>query len=122
MASENYKKVLCDIENYFGVSYQCAQYIYHRALRSKRQDSNFLEWDVKLQNAIVKADKCLGIVWEKIIFGKEESELKQHGILLEDMPNTVFKWNEEEESEWKVVTHKKIKRNKQSFSKLGIML
>lgn len=121
MASENYKKVLGDIKNYFGVSEQCSQYLYHRSLRSRRQDSNFLEWNIKLQNAIVKADKCLGIAWEKIIFGEEKQELKRHGILLEDMPSTVFKWNEEEESEWKVVTYKKIKRNKQSFSKLGII-
>ncbi len=123
MASCHYKKILEEIEKYFGVSTLCAQYLFHRALRSKRNDDNFLPWNVKLQNALIKADKCLGIVWEKIIFGDEEDELKKHGLYLEDMPDTVFKWIEtedQEDCEWKVVSYKKNKY-KNDFTKIGLL-
>ena len=51
-----------------------------------------MPWSVKLQNALVHADKCLGVGWEKMFFGKEEETLATHGIILEEMSDTVFRW------------------------------
>lgn len=107
MASKFYQQTIKDIQLYFGVSETCAMYLYHRAKRSKRKDETFLEWNIKLQNALVKADKCLGINWEKIHFGTEETELLTHGIDVNEMDNNVFKWTEEENEGWISVKKKK---------------
>jgi len=112
MASEKYQATIKELTEYFGVSQICAQYLYHRALRSKRKDDRFLPWNIKLQNALVKADKCLGINWEKVFFGQEEEYLLLHGIKVDDQLNAVFRWtaleeSEESDPEWTLVVNKK---------------
>ncbi len=126
MASNNYKCNIDDISEYFGVSEKCAQYMYHRAIRSKKKDDKYIQWNIRIQNAIVKADKCLGIEWEKVIFGKESEEFSLHGILIDEMPDDILRWNKSEEelkpdTEWITVAYKK-KKIKPKFKFTGIIV
>jgi hypothetical protein len=93
MATQHYRENIQNISKWFGVSEICSKYLYHRAMRSKRKDVTHLDWSVKLQNALVRADRCLGIDWERMFFGKEEDVLATHGIVLDEMPDTVFRWD-----------------------------
>ncbi len=139
MASEHYKNSISELQIYFGISQICAQYIFHRALRSRRSDDKHLPWNVQMQNALVKADKCLGINWDKVYFGYEEQNLLAHGINVNDMDSTVFRWtadpqnndasdntdelqnNEKNESEWITVSRKKKKKEKALLAaKVGV--
>jgi hypothetical protein len=129
MATDHYKKTISSIEEYYKVSNVCAKYLYHRALRCKRKDESYMYWDIKLQNAIVLADRCLGIEWEKMLFGKEEDLLLSHGIRLDEMEDTTFRWDMEDNDEkeednddgWTKVT-KKPKKNNSSFINIGLIL
>jgi hypothetical protein len=87
-----YKSDILLIGKYFGVSDECASYLYHRSFRCKRKDNKYMPWDIKLQNAIVKADKCMGLNWNNIHFGQEYDEFANHGIIIEEMSDKVFKW------------------------------
>lgn len=94
-----YESSLKHIAKYYGVSNECASYLYYRAFRSRRKDDRYMAWTVKLQNAIVKADKCLGIDWEKVYFGEEEDNLSHHGIVIDEMEDKVFRWNEDADND-----------------------
>jgi hypothetical protein len=130
MASDHYNSCIVEIQEHFGVSETCARYIFHRVLRSRRKDDKYLEWNIKLQNALIKADKCLGIRWETISFGVEQDELKAHGISVHDMDDAVFTWREPHDlsephpvdSEWIIVSRKKnrSKKKKLLISRMGI--
>lgn len=125
MASTHYKNNIRSISEYFGISEICAKYIYHRALRSKRKcdDPKYIPYSVKLQNSLVLADKCLGIDWEKILFGKEDEMLLTHGIVIDEQDSTVFRWtsdtykeeptnpNTDDGDGWQKVVKKKTKKN-----------
>jgi hypothetical protein len=131
-AVDNYSQNINDICEYFGVSQVCARYLYHRAIRSKRHDETYLPWSIKLQNALVKADKCLGVEWDKIMFGNEEIMLKNYGIIIDEMDEQVFRWTPKEDEPdvkatksdvadvdpWQVVTKKKISTGKPKKGKL----
>jgi hypothetical protein len=113
---EYYHICLNSIKNYFGVSDLCSAYLYHRSFRGKRRCSKYMCWHIKLQNALVKADKCLGIDWNNIKFGLEDVELKQHGIVVDEMLNDVFRWYEEKiikvvDDGWTTVVNKKRTNN-----------
>ncbi len=95
MASEHYRLAISELEEYFGISQVCAQYLFHRALRARRKDDKYLPYTLKLQNALIKADKCLGINWERVMFGYEAQNLLVHGIIIDDMPDIVFRWTED---------------------------
>ncbi len=118
------------ISEYYGVSETCASYMYHRAYRSRRRDEKKMYFNLKLQNALVKADKCLGIEWEKIYFDTEVEQLEEFGITLDDQPDTVFSWNEESDSkktesndEWiTVVSKKKRKPEDNKFTKKDLLM
>lgn len=117
-----YRDTLNLIKQYYGVSDICASYMHHRSFRSKRRDDKYLEWTCKLQNAVVKADKCLGLDWTRVQFGSEEDEFSRHGIIIAEMPDTIFKWTVEDPIEcktnntddlddtWTTVTRKKQKK------------
>ena len=105
-----YENTLADIRSHFGVSQECAKYIFHRVIRHRKKDEKYIEWTLQLQNALVKADKCLGLNWDSLIFGKEEEQLATHGIHLKEMENTVFKWTadtSESDDEWTTVKKKR---------------
>ena len=72
------------ISEYLGISKEAALYIYLRKKRSwkKHNDHKYLRWSIQLQNALVKADKCIGFDWQKLQFGEEETELIKHGITI----------------------------------------
>lgn len=94
----NLETRLIAIQNRFGVSKECASYLYYRSFYSKKKDVRYLPWHIKLQNALVKADHCIGLEWEKITFGNEEEQLLEYGINVEDMPNDVFRFINESEN------------------------
>ena len=109
-------QMLQSIMNFYNVSEECADYLYTRASRSKRKGLKYMPWNIQLQNAIVKADKCLGLEWDKLQFGQEAETLKYRGIIVNEMPIIIFKWNknctlnEEELNEWTTVINKKNKK------------
>lgn len=118
-----YSQSIDAIKKYYGVSDLCAMYLFHRAFRSRRnEEDKYLEWSAKLQNALVKADKCLGLEWEKVLFNQEQEELSKHGILIDEQCNEIFRWVDDKQQEdpldeWSVVSRKKIKKHKISFDK-----
>jgi len=89
-----YKHNIESIRGYFNVTDACAKYLFHRALRSKRlvDDPKHLEFSVKLQNALVRADRYLDVKWDQIQFDKEQEYLSTHGIIIDEQPDTVFRW------------------------------
>lgn len=122
---ELYKSSIIAIQEYFGVSESCANYLYYRAFRSKRRDSKYLKWDIKLQNALVKLDKSIGLIWANVKFGEEKTILAEYMIDLNEFDNKVFRWVDETtdkntlDSEWTtVVNKKKIKRENPNIFKL----
>ena len=129
MASEHYMKSIREMQEYFGISKVCAQYMFHRALRAKRTDEKHMPYTLQLQNALVKADKCLGINWERVFFGQEEDNLMSHGIKIQDQDDqVVFRWGwvevnqesqQEDDPEWTVVGKKK-KEKTLLAAKIGI--
>lgn len=123
MASERYTATINEMQRHFGISEICARYIFHRVFRSKRKGEKYLPWTLSLQNALVRADKCLGLVWEKVEFGKEAEELSSYGINFTDDAE-VFTWvvAEPEDPEWSTVTYKKKKITKELKSLAGLGL
>lgn len=85
-------KKIADLQVHFGVSNECAKYIFYRSIRHKKRDNKYIEWTLQLQNALIIADKCLGINWDALIFGQESDVLATHGIHVKDMGTTVFRW------------------------------
>lgn len=107
------------ISYYFGVSDECAKYMYFRVLRSHQTDYRYLEWTLPMQNALVQLDKVLANNWKNVSFGNEELILNEHKIYLSKMSNNqIFTWvdheteTNEQNSEWIKVTRKKRKRKK----------
>lgn len=120
-----YDERIATIMDFFGISKEAAVYIYHRKRRGypfkKRGSPKFLEWTLKLQNALVKADECLGWDWDEVQFGSEEKALAQHDIYVDQQSDKeVFK-HESNESEgndadgWTEV--KNVKREKYRYNK-----
>lgn len=93
-----YNERISIIMEYFNISTDAAKFIYHRKRRSypftKRDDDKFLYWDRRLQNALIKADKCIGWDWKKIQFGEEEKLLKQYNIFIEKQSKSFIFKNE----------------------------
>lgn len=114
------KNICNQIQEKYGVSKQCASYLYYRALRSKRKDDKYMDFNVKLQNALVKLDKCLGVEWSKILFDKEIEQLKGFGIFIDEQETEPFSWKETVADEWTVVSNKK-KSSMSSLSKIGLV-
>lgn len=112
-----YDEMISVIMKYFNVSQSAAIFIYHRKRRGfpfkKKGDPKFLEWTLRLQNALVKADECIGWDWEELRFGDEEKTLAQHEIFLDKQSDKkVFQNNpnSEEDDGWTTVKNdKKIK-------------
>ncbi len=104
-------------ESYFGLSEAAAQYICYRAVRSilPAKHPKYLPFDIKLQNAIIELDKCIGVMWNRMFFTRERDYLILYGIILEDMPVTVVRRCEINlaEDDWTVVEdRKKIRRKR----------
>jgi hypothetical protein len=108
------------IETYFGIKNTTALYIYYRFLRSKRTDEKYLPWSLQFQNALVYADKSLGIDWVNLKFEDELTTLEKNGIDVNDQGDVVFRWIEDYEvdSEWTQVSRKKLVNPKQIIKNL----
>ena len=84
-----------------------------------------MSWDVKLQNAIVKADKCMGLDWSNLHFGEEEKQFSSLGILIDEMDEKVFRWASDDlntttpSSEWQTISYKK--KPKKKIYNLGLI-
>ena len=119
-----YDERIAAIMKFFSISRPAAGFIYHRKRRGypfkNPTDEKFLEWNLKLQTALVKADECIGWDWEEIHFGKEEQALSQHGIHIDQQSDSDTHKNESKSSEtpddgWTVV--KSEKREKYRYTK-----
>jgi hypothetical protein len=131
------KACVINIMNFFGISQEAATFLYHRKRRSypfkKRSDPKFLEWTLSLQNALIKADKCVDWDWDALKFGLEEQILLQHDIWIEAQSNTKIFKNVKKEKEkekekendegWTIVKDaKKIKQHQnKSLKMLGFI-
>jgi len=136
MISIEDKTYIKEIKKYFGVSEECAKYMYYRSRRSTihPRSPRYLYWDLALQNALVKLDKILGVNWDKLIFGKEKDQLLEQGIDFDYTETKTIIWNNqnadesdnfkesgegrssEESGKWNLVNKKKYK-----FTKLNII-
>lgn len=127
---ENSKNNIQAIQEYFGIKNNTALYIYYRYLRSKRKytDSKYLPYTLQFQNALVYADKTLGIDWINLKFEEEKDILENNGIDIHEQSEVdVFVWKDvepyvhteivspiDDESNWTVVLRKKSKSKSKS--------
>ncbi len=113
------------IKEYYGISRNTALYIYYRFLRSKRTDDKYLPWTLQFQNALVYADKILGIDWINLKFEDENMILDKNGVDIDEIDNnTIFKWTDkmEQNNEWIQVSRKKKYDYKHTVKKLGLFV
>lgn len=78
--TERYRLTIKSIINYYNISKDCALYLYHRV-------SICPVWNIQLQNALVKLDKC-GVDWSGVSLNREDTILKGHGIILNEVAET----------------------------------
>ena len=114
-----YDERIAAIVRFFGISRPAASFIYHRKRRGypfkKPTDEKFLEWSLRLQNALVKADECIGWDWNDVHFGQEEQELARNGIHIDRQSDSETRRNEPNTDEdpndgWTVVKSEKKER------------
>jgi len=106
------------IMNYFGISNNAAKYMYYRRKRGnpwRRPDnSKFLDWNVKIQNALINADIKKKFNWDTLQFGNEEYQLSKYNIDINIQPNLPLTLsdfhNQEDDDGWKTVSYKKKKQ------------
>ena len=114
-----YDERIIALTKFFGISHACAGFLYHRRRRGKpfkdAADPKYLGWSFRLQNALVKADACIGWDWSRVHFGTEDAELAKYDIHVDQQTDVVYR-NIAPESEdadgWSVV-----KRDKQEKSR-----
>ena len=89
-----YKNKITAISSYFGVSEQAAKYMYHRRQRGlpykTETDDLYIEWNVKIQNALVKADKISGFNWDDLEFSDDINVLNNNNIIVNNQSPTVY--------------------------------
>lgn len=87
----SYKDKINAISSYFGISDPAAKYMYHRRRRGHPYknitDDYFLEWNMKLQNAFIKADQIATFDWDALRFGDDVKALIVNGIDIDDQPH-----------------------------------
>lgn len=109
------------IMRFLGISQAAAGFIYHRKRRgapfTRPENNKFLEWSLRLQNALVKADECIGWDWEEVRFGEEAQALARHDIYIENQSDSETYRNvpsREESDGWTVV---KSERDEYKYNK-----
>jgi hypothetical protein len=122
-----YEERITIIMDFLGISQEAAAFIYHRKRYGspfkKSDDPKYMEWTLRLQNALVKADECVDWDWDEIKFGLEEQALIQNGIMIEDQSDTnIFKLEKKgkresnSDGEWIIV--KDIRKIRQKQNKI----
>lgn len=128
------------ISEFFGVSYNCSKYMYHRCrkgdIHKKKENEEFLDWSIQLQNGLVSGD-LLNIDYKNLSFKNDIIDLKEiYSIDITKMPNdkiiqnkimqTEFKKNKikdseildhDDENEWRIITSKKTLHDKKKILK-----
>ena len=93
-SKSKYKNKITAISSYFGVSEQAAKYMYHRrqlGLPYKTEtDDLYIEWNIKIQNALVKADKISGFNWDGLEFSDDINVLSNNNIIVNNQSNIVY--------------------------------
>lgn len=117
-----YEERISAIEKFFGISTPAATFIYHRKRRGHPfktpTDDKYIEWNIKIQNALVKADECIGWDWDEVHFGKELHALAQHDIHVDKQSSTeVYKHDKKEDSEDGWTVAKNTKKEKYQYKK-----
>ena len=89
-----YKNKITAISSYFGVSEQAAKYMYHRRQRGlpykTETDDLYIEWNIKIQNALVKADKISGFNWDGLEFSDDINVLSNNNIIVNNQSTIVY--------------------------------
>ena len=89
-----YKNKITSISSYFVVSEQAAKYMYHRRQRGlpykNETDDLYIEWNIKIQNALVKADKISGFNWDDLEFSDDINVLNNNNIIVNNQSHTVY--------------------------------
>ena len=89
-----YKNKITAISSYFGVSDQAAKYMYHRRQRGlpykNETDDLYIEWNIKIQNALVKADKISNFNWDGLEFSDDINVLSNNNIIVNSQSTTVY--------------------------------
>ena len=89
-----YKNKITAIISYFGVSDQAAKYMYRRRQRGlpykTETDDLYIEWNIKIQNALVKADKISGFNWDDLEFSDDINVLNNNNIIVNNQSPTVY--------------------------------
>ena len=80
----SYHDKINSISSYFGVTNEAAKYMYHRRRYGfpfkKENDPNFIRWDNKVLNALIKADKLEGFNWDLLLFDDDMQLLLEKNI------------------------------------------
>ena len=89
-----YKNKITAISSYFVVSEQAAKYMYYRRQRGlpykTETDDLYIEWNIKIQNALVKADKISGFNWNDLEFSDDINVLNNNNIIVNNQSSTVY--------------------------------
>ncbi len=116
-----YKTKLLAVQTFFGVSGECAAYLYYRRKRGfpwkLPGDNKYLEWTIQLQNAIILLDTINGFKWSCLEFGFEDIQFMKYNIDVRLMPKTpsILK----NDDEFKVVVNKH--NNTKLLNKMGLL-
>lgn len=135
-----YSEKIGAISSYFNVSREAAKYIYHRRRKGfpykKVDDPNFIKWDMRIQNALIKADTLDVWNWKELSFYDDVYDLQNHGIDVLKQSYDVYKnpkshkvshreeslIDEETNGEWTIVTPSKKKmHDKFILKKMGFL-
>ena len=80
----SYQDKINSISSYFGVTNEAAKYMYHRRRYGfpfkNENDTNFIKWDNKVLNALIKADKLEGFNWDLLLFDDDMQLLLEKNI------------------------------------------
>jgi len=138
--SFTYNDKLNIISEFFGVSYPCAKYMYHRRRKGypykKPEDDGYLKWDVQIQNGLVSGD-LFNIEYKNLHFDNDINELhKEYGVDINLLPNEKIQKNkilqtdnkkskisngeisehaDDTDGEWNVITTKKTLHDKKKI-------
>lgn len=127
----NFKDKINAISSYFNVSVPSAKYIYHRRKKGQpfknESDVGYMQWDMKIQNSLIKADLIKEFDWKNLKFINDVTTLNNFGIDVESQDDKLYTnkkendFNESNELGWTVVTRRRSNKNKKILTKLHLI-
>lgn len=106
------EQTLAIIQNAFGVSEECANYLRDRALYFKR---NNMLWSPGLQNAIIQLDQIKNFNWSALKPENENDTFVAYGIAFDN--ESIKSFVNSEQEGWTIVRNKHSKKN---FAGIGL--